>query len=173
MTKVSNSCTDAIDTDLTVATRAPVGFNRVTGPEVGIFFRPEDAHMSRRKIYLKPNNTPEGLAAWEKQSQATHDEVDRTGEAKLILGMRGLRQGTEDFKKAFAAWERGDLVLPSLADALGMPKKNNQDHGGTARGEVARVELAAETEHRLQRMRDQARSGVRLEPAPPIIKLER
>ena len=161
MTKVSSPFTDGIDADLSAAADVPEGYRACTARESGLFYKPEDLHLSNRKIFRKPTRDESGMRHWEKQAQATQAEIDRTGEAILILGMRGLRQGTPDFKMAFAAWERGDLVLPSLAQALGMPEKNNQAHGG-----AAHVESAAETTARLKRLRDEARSGVRLEKVP-------
>lgn len=167
----SNPFISKLLADKAAVAKVPEGHRACSAREKGMFYSQQNIHLNARKIFHKPiPGNPVGEARWEKQSMETHKRVEDEGGAVLVLGMRGLRQGTEDFKKAFAAWKAFELELPTLADALGL--KIESPDRFAPRASVQHRETNAELEQRLARQREEKRTGIKLE-MPTHIRLGR
>lgn len=152
--------------DLESTAPPPKGMKRVTPREKGMHFAAKDDHLNHRKIGLRPDSSPEGMALWERRSQATHARLEAEGDAILVLSIQGFKQGMPDFEEKFAAWKAGELELPTLAQTLGMKNPNNAS--GIVK-HAERRETNQQLEDRLQRQRREKAEGVRLE-RPGIIR---
>lgn len=136
----------------------PKGYRKARPSETGVHFKPEDAHLNARISALKPANTPEGHAVWEKQALETLERVTKEGDAVLVLVMAGKKIGTPEHRQALKDWREGKLELPTLADTLGMKPVNNQQ--ATPRAPVERRETNEQLESRLARQREEIRERV-------------
>ncbi|WP_373506359.1 hypothetical protein [Aestuariivirga sp.] len=159
----SDPFTKGLKADLTPSNPPPKGYKLVTPAEVGMHLPPDDPRR-HRKIALKFDSSPEGFEAFERQTQRTHERVETEGGATLILVMEGHPIGTKTHRERLQAWREGKLPLPSLADYLGIKALTPAGHA--SRASVQRSETSEQLVQRLERQREEKRTGVRLEAAP-------
>lgn len=141
------------------AANVPRGHVLCLPQDVGIFF-PAGSVERSRKVYHRPANTPDGLAAWERQATETHDKIEREGGAALVLVMQGHPIGSKGHRDRLQAYREGRLQLPSLAEFMGLKSTNNAE--GIVKNAVRR-ETNEQLEARLARQRRERAEGVRLQ----------
>ena len=146
------------------------GMKLVTAAEVGMHLPPGHP-FAKRRVFSKPDDSAEGRAIWEKQSFATHQQVEAEGGAILVLVMQGHGIGSESHRKRLQDWREGKLELPTLQEALGMKPVNNQVEL-KPRTELKEHDTPESIAARVARARA-SNEGVRLERAPHVIRLGR